>query len=220
MKDIYAYSKDPFATLSHKIHPVFSSLSEMLSNKDYYGDKIYNEDDPMVRQLGDRFKFISEQFEPFSVRNYQQRRQAEGSVGESVQSFFGITPAPSSVDQSKAEELMSKYIREKLPVGGRTQKEVERSKLIHDLVQRKRNGEDVKNDIVQAIKSGTLTYKQAMNIYRTAKENPSLNSFKRLTANEAQKVYKLGTLEEKRLWKYSLMQKLYNAGIKIDQNML
>ena len=61
-KDWFAYSKDPIATISHKLHPMWSSLAEMFQNEDFYGTEIRGKDDPIVKQSLDIATHIGKQF--------------------------------------------------------------------------------------------------------------------------------------------------------------
>src|SRR5947207_1914668 len=66
VKDVVSYWQQPGQTLAHKIHPAITTTIDMLENHDFYGTKIRNEDDPIVKQALDSLKFIGKQFQPFS----------------------------------------------------------------------------------------------------------------------------------------------------------
>jgi hypothetical protein len=68
MKDVYAYGTNPAETLKNKVHPLVHTVWDMLSNEDYYGNKIRNSGDPVFQKLLDTAKFAGKQFLPFSAR--------------------------------------------------------------------------------------------------------------------------------------------------------
>jgi hypothetical protein len=155
MKDLYAYSKHPLVTLSHKIHPLLNMVSDLVRNEDYYGNEIRsNADDPLMKQLFsaqaylDTALYMMKQFQPFSVRNLQQRRLATPPRGlpappeilRGVESFFGTVPAPATVSKTTAEEVLDKHLAERMPKGSKTQIEAMRRQEMRDLMIQYRTG--------------------------------------------------------------------------------
>jgi hypothetical protein len=68
MKDILSYSKQPVTTLLHKTSPILNDVVEIYQNKDFYGEKVYNGDDPIYRKGLDILKQQAESMEPFSFK--------------------------------------------------------------------------------------------------------------------------------------------------------
>lgn len=97
MKDILAYSKSPVETLMHKTAPMLNDLVELYNNKDFYGEQIYNRDDPFYRQGFDVLKHQLEGMEPFSFRQRpgEDKTMAQQfTTREGLEQKFGIMPAP------------------------------------------------------------------------------------------------------------------------------
>ena len=92
-----------------KLHPFVGTVGEMLDNQDFYGAAIRNPDDSAVRQSLDTAKHMLKSFEPFSVRGFQQQKQQGAPLGQRLQSFVGMTPAPSYIthtaEQQRAAEM-------------------------------------------------------------------------------------------------------------------
>ena len=126
MKDLYHYSQAPVQTVLNKVTPVHSAIIQMLNNKDFYGTKIRNEDDPIMQQFRDVGIYVGSQFVPFGIRNLgKDTRKTTGSV---IEPFIGITPAPYDVNMTKAEKSAMEMTRAKMPVGSRTKEQAEHSK--------------------------------------------------------------------------------------------
>ena len=119
MKDVYEYrndlsgwrkyGSDPFRTVENKLHPLVSTMFQMMKNQDFYGGQIRNPQAPVVEQFQDEVNYLVKQIEPFSLRNYQQQAQTkkeEQSIGGYLTSpsMIGITPAPGYVTKSKEQE--------------------------------------------------------------------------------------------------------------------
>jgi hypothetical protein len=76
MADVLKYGKDirdayvkgrptaALTTVKHKTHPMLNTIMEMLSNEDYYGTKIRNEDDPFLKRLLDTAEHAGTAFVP------------------------------------------------------------------------------------------------------------------------------------------------------------
>lgn len=92
MKDVNSYIAHPIATVGHKASALISSTIQMMANEDYYGNRIRNEDDPLVKQGLDAGKYFASQFVPFSVADYEKK--AGEPTENRLESFLGITKAP------------------------------------------------------------------------------------------------------------------------------
>jgi hypothetical protein len=104
MKDVFAVANEGvLKTASNKLNPIFSTIIDILQNKDYYGTEIRNANDPLVKQIGQEFKFLSSQFMPFSIQNATHGQSPVAKYG----SFMGITVAPSYITKTPLEKKIS-----------------------------------------------------------------------------------------------------------------
>lgn len=110
MKDVAAYMIQPGATIAGKVHPMWSDLSDMLHNEDFYGKPIRNADDPLVQQVGQLLAFHAKQYVPIAFRN---QKGADSPYGVDAARFFGLTPAPSYINKPGQQ-----YRTVRIPVGG------------------------------------------------------------------------------------------------------
>ena len=117
MKDVYEYGhdirgfvkygEDPTHTLKNKMHPLISTISQMLNNEDFYGGNIRSPGDPAVQQIKDEAEFLLKQVLPFGVRNYQQQaklKEEEPTIEGYLTnpSMYGLTPAPGYITKTDA----------------------------------------------------------------------------------------------------------------------
>lgn len=172
MKDVYAFAKHPLETGGHKVHPLISMIADMLENKDFYGVEIRHPDDPLVKQVGQLISYAAEQASPLSLRNLQKRAQAEGRPGvkgtlreavspAGLQSFFGITPAPSSVTHTAAEEKALDLLERRRPKGTRTTEEYDRQARRSYLRGELAAGRMQPRDLAAHVQAGEITPKEA-----------------------------------------------------------
>lgn len=124
------------ASFYHKLNPWVAVTVDMWRNKDFYGVRIYNEDDPRIRQAWDLVKFAARSAIPFSVSGAQKLHEDPGAgATEWVLPFFGVVPAKRVLTMTPAEALASDIMAASMPVGSRTREQFERSKLIKQLAQ-------------------------------------------------------------------------------------
>jgi broad specificity phosphatase PhoE len=116
MKDILAYKQAPATTVVHKLSPFLNDIAEMYMNKDFYGEQIYNPDDPMYQQGLDVLKHQAETMIPFS---FKQRPGEDKSLGEQfgtkpgLTQKFGIMPAPKEQERTDTQnKIVQAYVRQ------------------------------------------------------------------------------------------------------------
>lgn len=199
MKDLYHYTQHPITTVANKLHPIFSMLAQMLNNKDYYGTKIRNEDDPLTKQVMSEMAFMLKQATPFSIRNMMKNHETENkSLFDTIGPWVGITPAPYDINQTKAETLAHEIIALHQPIGGRTQEQADRSRLIGDLTrQYKRGDPGAMDNIFKAYQEGRISHRQMQNIVIHASMTPLQRMISNFTLEETERVYARANDEEK-----------------------
>jgi hypothetical protein len=208
IKDIYHYAEEPGRTLANKTSPLLNLFADMIRNEDFYGVKIRNEDDPLVKQLFEEARYIGKEFEPLGSRNFRRQSEAEQSALTKAQNFIGITQAPSALEKSKAELLASELVHNRMPAGGRTQEQADRSQLERKITREARLGRPVRDEARQALTSGQLTPRQIAESLKNARLTPIERNFKRLTVEEAFKVYEEATPAERGQLKPLLVKKV------------
>ena len=218
MKDLYHISTEPGRVAMNKLHPLFNTIAEMLTNKDYYGTQIRNEDDPKVQQALDVLKYIGKSFEPFAIRNIRRELDLTGGKAEPTAlalPFIGITPAPMSVNQSPAERLLSQIQHEKIPVGARTKEEAERSSSLKSISRSVKIGdmETAAAGLSDMTGKGLLKTSDLKNISNRAAESPLLHGFKNLRdIEDAVRVWSKADNDERALLLPEMSKKL--GGLK------
>jgi hypothetical protein len=196
IKDIRHYYKDPANTVLNKMHPVINTIGEMLHNKDFYGTEIRHKDSHLVQQALQIAEYGAQSFTPLSFRGASIMGQTGDPLLYQALPFVGITPAPLSVSKTPAQDLAAEYVARKMPIGGRTKEEADRRDLMISLSNRKRLGENVSADAVDAYRSGKITKKMFHEIMIGSPE-PLLRHFNALRLDEAQNVYDKANEEEK-----------------------
>lgn len=195
LKDVVQYSHDPAATLSHKMHPLLQAITDMLHNKDFYGVEIRHKGDPLMEQAEDSFKYLGEQFTPFSWRNYQRMIDTGTPEEQARLAFLGIIPAPAWLEKTPAQRRAIEILVGKLPQGAQTREEFERRRIKNRLQNQKYAGENVIKEASQAYNEGRITRDDYREIIRQPRD-PFRALVSRFSDEELQEVLKLANDQE------------------------
>jgi hypothetical protein len=211
MKDVYAYVQQPGTTLMHKTHPLLSMAGDLASNKDYYGTEIRHQGDNPIFQLIQAGKFTAKAFIPFWMKGTAKEFERGGSIISMAAPLIGIMPAPADRNKTEAERLASKLVADRMPKGSRTAEQFEQGQLIQHLTGlARRDTAKAATEIAQARQDRKITGIQAHHIMQNARLTPIMVAFKRLSYEEAQRVYEVANGEEKKRLLYALRQKRYH----------
>src|ERR1035437_2321977 len=207
-KDIYAYSQDFTGTATNKLSPVFGIMGQIHDDKDYYGTKIYNKDDDPYQIGLDVIKYLGTQFIPFGIRNFQNEGSKEPI--DYILPEIGITPAPHDLTMTKAEKRAYEIMQEKLPIGGRTKENAEKSKMKGDLTKSLQESKGDTTKLMDAYRKGDISESEANYIYENYNKSGLEKVSKRLSYDEVKVIYKLANEKEKLVLKPILLQKISN----------
>ena len=201
MKDYLAYGKSPAQTLIHKTSPFLNDIVELYQNKDFYGEKVYNEDDPVFQKGLDILKQQGESLIPFSFKNNPKEEPKEALSRQWTEQKFGIMDAPKERQRTETQNaIMKAYIQQ---VGthaeGKTHAQMEQSIARRRLREYIYNGgtwEDADPDLKE--KANVVRTGQFVN---NAKLNPYEFYFKSLTKEKRTALFEDMTEEEQEQFK-------------------
>jgi hypothetical protein len=207
VRDVWEWTHDPVRTAQNKIAPLWTAVAEMIRNEDFYHDRIRNEDDPLVRQLIEEAEAVARMPEPISVRNFERARKEGGSVKDQVEPFFGFDRASQSVERTAAERLADELARQEIPAGGRTAEEAARRDAEHQITRLARTGQDWRGAARAAIAAGTVTASDVKAALKRAQLRPLAAQVRGLSAENALRVWKAATPEERRMLRPEMVKK-------------
>jgi hypothetical protein len=199
MRDLVSYWQSSGQTLLNGTSPLISMVSELKQNRDYYGTEIRHPGDPLYKQGADVGKYVAKSYEPFWLRNLQQAQKDDAGAGEKISTYFGVTPATRRITETDAERTAQDLAGSQMPAAARTQQESDRSELKRSLTKKvAASGQAAAApEIQQATRSGLLKPSDAKAIIQNAGKAPLQRTLKNLPAEDAMKVYRVATPEEK-----------------------
>lgn len=141
-KDAFSITHNPKEFLLSSMSGWINRLTDLWRNKDFYGTKLYNEDDPAGTKLKDAATSTVQNLVPFSLRNYAKMNDEHITGLRKWMAMGGFGAAPKWITNSPAEQKASDLLRAKSEtVEGRTKEQAQHSKEVRDLATSLRRGE-------------------------------------------------------------------------------
>jgi hypothetical protein len=188
MKDYVAYFNEPLTTLSHKTSPIVNDVVELWNNKDFYGEKIFNTDDPIYQKGLDVLKHQGESMLPFSFKG--NPKDIPRTTKQKVEQGFGLMEAPKVQERSKTQNTIMKAFVEQmggLAGAAKTHEQMEQYIARRHLKEYLFNGtdwEDLPDDMKEK-----ANIKDVQKFIREAKTDPYENYFKGLHKETKQELF-------------------------------
>jgi len=198
--------KKPIDYIRSSMSGEIGRITDVWSNRDFYGNKVYNEDDPFYKRIKDQFQHLFPV--PFNVSSFNAARESGATPARSALGFLGFTKAPYYISHTPAEIKAAEILREQLPVGGRTQEQAQKSLKEHKAMLAVKRGEMT---IDEAYDRGLLDPARWRENDRLASETHLQSQIKRLTPENALKVWQEATPEERREIRDDIEQKIWNS---------
>ena len=177
-------------------------------NKDFYGTEIRAKDDNAFYQFAQTVAHGAKAFVPFSVRGIQKESERGGNALSMAAPLVGIMPAPSDLNKSPAEKLLSEYAAGRMPQGARTAAEADKAKVRQEIYGLLRSGKQTEamTAFRGAKAEGIMTTEDLHRTQTSAQHSPVYNSFNRIDSlDKLEKVWGMTTDKEK-----TELQQVYN----------
>lgn len=208
-------------SFSQKLNPWFSVAHDIIENADFFGTKVFNESDPFWKQQADKAAFVARSATPFAVTSTMRLNESNPTLMQQVLPFFGFVPAKAALTMSPAQALAAELMGNMLPRGARTQEAAEHSKLVAELVRDMKEADPGWTDNLGGIglQGGKLTSRDFDTALKRLPLNPFQFQIKRLSAEDAMKVWDLANPQERAQILPYLTVKIWNDANKltIDQ---
>lgn len=187
-----------FDATYHRANPWIAEVVDMLNNKDFYGTQIYNPDDPLMSKMADQAKFIAQQGTPFAVTGAKRLAEEDSPLLKIALPFIGIVPAKRELTMTPAEAKSAEIIQNSFEVGGRTKEQFERSQLAKQIIREMgQNPMAGQEHLVQAMSGGQISPDRARAIASAATLTPLQWQVKKMTADDAMRVWDLANADER-----------------------
>jgi len=105
-KDAFHLQHDPKNYIDSSMSSTIGDFSDIWRNKDFYGNWIYNPNDPVHKQTMDALKYFFPT--PFSVNSAYTAYKKGEPLAEALEGFAGITKAPFYIREPEKEKMFRK----------------------------------------------------------------------------------------------------------------
>ena len=188
--DHYKLATHPIQTASHKLHPVFSTFVDTLTNKDFFGNKVRDEDATWAKQAAQVGKYVAEGFLPYSAKNIKEMNKTETPAAMMAASFFGIAKAPASVSRTTFQAFVAEHGHSGKAM---TPDQAENSQARRDAIVAMRQGEN------PDLANFSPAQKQRMRA--EARQDPTVVRFNRLSLTDKLRAWDRATDAERERYK-------------------
>lgn len=195
-------------SFAHKLNPAISIAFDLLRNADYSNTKIFNEDDPWLKQQWDKVAYVAKSMEPFAITGAAKLSKSKPGLAELALPFFGFVPAKASLTMTPAQLQAAELMRERLPAGARTQDQAAHGEMMKTLMQDLRENGSLPDlqPLGSQLRPGDVRLAQ-----KRAAISPFEYQVEKLGVDDAMKVWDLASPRERAQLKAILSKKLQRA---------
>ena len=211
-KDLLHFWHAPTEYVSSGVSGPFGKMNDLWNNEDFYKYNIYDETDPIYKQLIDAGKYAAPK--PFSITSAQKMKEKGEPVSKQALSFMGFNKAPGYLEHSDLEsEILDLYSIRNTSVKPLKMKEAnDKKKEIREMYKKDiSKAQEMANE---AVKEGLLRPTQVTRLFRDVAKNEDamVFFFKRLPESDKEYLATKMTEEEKK--KFNIKKKLTDAEFK------
>jgi hypothetical protein len=211
-KDLLHFWHAPTEYVSSGVSGPFGKGADLYNNEDFYKYNIYDETDPVYKQLIDAGKYAAPK--PFSITSAQKMKEKGEPISKQALSFMGFNKAPGYLEHSDLEsEILDLYSIRNTSVKPLKMKEAnDKKKEIREMYKKDiGKAQEMANE---AVKEGLLRPTQVTRLFRDVAKNEDamVFFFKRLPESDKEYLATKMTEEEKK--KFNVKKKLTDAEFK------
>jgi hypothetical protein len=210
LKDAMGLWKHPFRTVTAKEATFIHIISDLIENKDYWGNQIADHYDPYSQQAWGVLKYMTKQASPFILQSYQ--KGAKQGPERAALSLFGVRPVPREIANTPAQNVIDEY-KQLMRASTTTKESAETKKLRGDLTKmaRDEDSEGFEEAATQAVSEGKLTRQQVKEIVEESQVPAGQARFYRLPLEWMARTMEQASDYERQQWTPLMQRKIANA---------
>jgi hypothetical protein len=209
-KDAMGVSHHPFKTIGAKLASPIHILTDLIANKDYWGNMVYDPNDWIGQRGIDVLKYMAKTTAPFALQSFDQG--AKQTPGRAAMSLFGVRPVPRETSNTEALNVIDQYNQQNRATMTSKEAAEERNLKVE---LRKLAGagdeEGFKEAARAAMTEGKLTRQQIKTIVDESQAPPGIGRFIGLPVEWQVRTWQVATPEEKETWRPYFLKKVQGA---------
>lgn len=202
INDLVSVWHDPVTAFENKMNPQISEISQLIHNKDYYGEQIYGEGG---QGLG---AYAAKQLMPFSVQGAIRQHQTGTNP---LLSTVGVGPAPGYITKSPAQQAVQDWQASQRGNAPIPTDKFETQKASREAINEAKKSGNVAGEIQNQVATGQLSKRQGSAALTRATSQPLVNGIKPMPIEDALNIWDQATDQEKTPeLREALANKLFN----------
>lgn len=212
--DWYNWAHHPGTTAWHKMAGILSRTGESLQNRDYYGQRIYDPtaDSSTKFLLGAGHVVLPSPFAYAGVKQTMQEDEGKPTaeqIQDQLLTLTGNKPAPSSLENTSAEDVMDKiFVAKRAEQGIEADVFDDRQKMRQWVRKIREGGKEAQQGVINDIVAAGGGNRIVAGVLKRAQMPPEDSLFSMLTWKEANQVWDHTSDAEKKRWTPIFLQKL------------
>lgn len=173
LKDIAGLKANPKNYIMSSMSGIMSRLRDVIRNKDYFGDYVYNPHDPLTNQLLQGMAYVLFT-KPFIVQNLQKLQSETNNPVTKILPLLGMTKAPKELTETKFQLELGQAFNEQLGSRPRTPEEKKTYQQKQIIKQKIRTGNFTPSELVSAMQDKIIpsTGSDFLKFIKTTKMSP------------------------------------------------
>ncbi|MCL4441740.1 MAG: hypothetical protein M1609_14465 [Firmicutes bacterium] len=219
-RDAVSLTHSPVDYTKNSLSGMVSKLSDILQNKDFFGNYIYDPKDPAWKQFLDSVGYFTPK--PFVLTQVQNLQKNNTTPAVQALGFAGFLKAPREIIQSKFQQELSKAYGDQIPDKSLTPVEQKKAQLKRDLKDKIFYGKITDTEAKDfALQNGLYTPKYVDQFIKDAKLPPMVYMWKQLGDAERAQILPLATpAEVTRLREYGVLERVKKPSVNSIGNSL
>jgi len=179
LKDAMGIWTHPWRTLTAKESTVLHIVSDLIANKDYWGNQIVDPHEWAGAKAADIAKYIGKAASPFVLQSYQQAAKQTPERG--ALAFLGVRPVPREVANTPAQNVIDEY-NQLMRAEVTTKEAAEMKRTRSDLLKlaKGENPDKFEEAANKAVSEGKATRQQIKGIIEESQVPAGMGRFVRL----------------------------------------
>jgi hypothetical protein len=212
LRDAFSFKKSPVTYALHSMSGTASKLFDVLQNRDFYGDFVFDPEGPMLEKAMDIAKYMVPK--PFSATQFSNVLEGQSTVPQKALSLLGVNKAPKEYIQTKFQEELARAFERQVGLKPKTpeQKELKQEKkaFLKDLASGKASG----SEIMGAMESGMVKGKSLKRDFKMSGLSPMQYMWKMLNKDDKSLLEPLMSDKEHQILMWPHMPKMPKMGGK------
>jgi hypothetical protein len=206
LRDAFSFKHNPVTYVAHSTSGLAAHLFDVLQNRDFYGDFVFDPDGSLTSKAWDIAKYMAPK--PFSATQLTQSLQSTGPAANKALGLLGVYKAPKEYIQTPFQEELARAFERQVGFKPKTPEQKELKQEKRDYLQKLREGKVSGAEILDATEKGLVKPKSVRRDVKMSGLSPMQYMWKMLSKDEKMRLDPLMSDEERKILMWPRMPKM------------